>query len=79
MTIATLSAKGQITLPVAARRTIGLKPNDRVAIEIRGAEIVVRRAQDFFALKGFLGPALPRGRERAAMMKTASRGQRAKP
>ena len=73
MTIATLSSKSQITLPAAARKAIGLKPHDRVAIETRGGEIVVRKARDFFALKGFLGRALPRQKERAAMMKAAGR------
>ena len=73
MTIATLSSKGQITLPAAARRSVGLKFHDRVAIETRGEEIIVRKARDFFALKGFLGRALPRDKERAAMMKAKIR------
>ena len=73
MTIATLSSKGQITLPAAARRSIGLAAGDRVAIETRGEEIVVRRARDFFALQGYLGRALPREQERAAMAKAAAR------
>ena len=73
MTIATLSSKGQITLPAAARRSIGLAAGDRVAIETRGGEIVVRRARDFFALAGYLGRALPREKERAAMAKAVAR------
>lgn len=73
MTIATLSSKSQITLPAAARKAVGLKPHDRVAIETRGEEIVVRKARNFFALKGFLGRALPQEQERAAMMKAAMR------
>ena len=77
MTIATLSSKGQITLPAAARRAIGVAAGDRVAIETRGEEIVVRRARDFFALQGYLGRALPRGEERAAMAKAAARKARA--
>lgn len=74
MTITTLSSKGQITLPAAARKSIGLKPYDRVAIETSGDEIIVRRTRDFFALKGFLGRARPRDKERAAMMKAVVRG-----
>jgi AbrB family looped-hinge helix DNA binding protein len=73
MTIATLSSKGQITLPAEARRTLGLRSGDRVAIEERGGEIVVRRARDFFALKGYLGRALPREKERSAMRRAAVR------
>ena len=77
MTIATLSSKGQITLPADARRAIGLAAGSRVAIETRGDEIVVRRARDFFALRGFLGQALPREVERASMAKAAARTGRA--
>ena len=77
MTIATLSSKGQITLPAAARRSMGLVTGDRVAIETRGEEIVVRRARDFFALQGFLGRALPREEEKAAMAKAVARKARA--
>ena len=73
MTIATLSSKGQITLPAAARRSLGLAAGCRVAIEARGEEIVVRRARDFFALQGFLGRALPREAERTAMAKAVAR------
>ena len=73
MTIATLSSKGQITLPAAARRLMGLATGDRVAIETRDEEIVVRRARDFFALQGFLGRALPREEERIAMAKAVAR------
>ena len=73
MAIATLSSKGQITLPAAARRSLGLHGGDRVTIEERGGEIVVRRARDFFALKGCLGRALPREREQEAMRKAAAR------
>jgi AbrB family looped-hinge helix DNA binding protein len=77
MTIATLSSKGQITLPAAARRSLGLGAGSRVAIETRGEEIVVRRARDFFALQGFLGRALPREEERGAMAKAVARKGRA--
>jgi len=73
MTIATLSSKGQITLPAAARRMMGLNAGDRVAIEARGEEIVVRRARDFFALQGYLGRALPRERERGVVRRAVAR------
>jgi AbrB family looped-hinge helix DNA binding protein len=76
MTIATLSSKGQITLPAMARRTLRLHAGDRVAIETRGEEIVVRRARDFFALAGFLGRALPREKERDAMRRATAQACR---
>ncbi len=77
MTIACLSSKGQITLPATARRSMGLVAGDRVAIEMRGQEIVVRRARDLFALQGFLGRALPREEERIAVAKAVARKGRA--
>lgn len=70
---AALSSKGRITLPAAVRRAMGLVAGSRVAIETRGDEIVVRRARDFLALRGFLG----RAAERAAMARAASRKERA--
>lgn len=76
MTTATLSSKGQITLPAEARRRLGLEAGVRLAIETRGDEIVVRRARDFLALEGFLGPAVARSEERGAMAAAAARRRR---
>jgi AbrB family looped-hinge helix DNA binding protein len=78
MAVATISTKGQITLPVAVRNAVGLKPHDRVAIEASGDAIIVRKARDIFALKGFLGRALPYDKERTAMMKAAARQSRSR-
>jgi AbrB family looped-hinge helix DNA binding protein len=64
MAVARVSAKGQITLPAESRRAVGIKPLDRVLIEVRDAEIVVKPVGDFFKLKGFLGRALPRREEK---------------
>jgi AbrB family looped-hinge helix DNA binding protein len=60
MTTATVSSKSQITLPAAACREIGIKPHDRVLVEVRDGTIVVRPAPDLMDLKGVLGKALPR-------------------
>ncbi|MBI4704393.1 MAG: AbrB/MazE/SpoVT family DNA-binding domain-containing protein [Deltaproteobacteria bacterium] len=59
MSVATVSSKGQITLPAGLRRRLGIAPGDRVVIEAAGDAIVVRPAADLFALAGFLGRALP--------------------
>ena len=72
MAYATVSAKGQITLPANARRAVGIKPRDRVLIEINGDSIVVRPAPDFFALKGFLGKGLSPEEEQEAMMQAVA-------
>jgi len=69
MSIATISSKGQITLPVQVRRKLGIGPHDRVLIEANDDAIVIRRAPDLFELEGFLGKSLPREEEREKMMR----------
>ena len=73
MTVATVSSKGQITLPVAARREAGIQLHDRVLIEIRKGEIVVRPAPDFSKFKGFAGKAQPRDLEREVMARAVAK------
>jgi len=60
MTTATVSSKSQITLPAAACRKVGIKPHDRVLVEVREGAIVIRSAPDLLQFKGALGKALPR-------------------
>jgi AbrB family looped-hinge helix DNA binding protein len=67
MPVSTVSSKGQITLPAQVRRALGIEPNDRLMVEARGDAIVITRAPDLFALKGFLGKALPERQERERM------------
>jgi AbrB family looped-hinge helix DNA binding protein len=67
MTLATVSSKSQITLPAAVCRTVGIKPHDRVLIEVRTGTIVVRSAPDLMRFKGALGKALDRDAENEAM------------
>ena len=59
MTTATVSSKSQITLPAAACRQVGIKPHDRVLVEVREGAIVIISAPDLMAFKGALGKALP--------------------
>jgi AbrB family looped-hinge helix DNA binding protein len=59
MTTATVSSKSQITLPAAACREVGIKPHDRVLVEVREGAIVIRSAPDLMQFKGALGKALP--------------------
>jgi AbrB family looped-hinge helix DNA binding protein len=63
MTTATVSSKSQITLPAAACREAGIKPHDRVLVEVRAGAIVIRSAPDLMDFKGSLGKALPRDEE----------------
>ena len=59
MTTATVSSKSQITLPAAACRKVGIKPHDRVLVEVREGTIVIRSAPDLMHFKVALGKALP--------------------
>ena len=73
MSIATISEKGQITLPISLRRRLNLRPHDRVTIEGDEESIVIRPVVDFFALEGFLGKALPPEEERERMLEGVAR------
>lgn len=77
MAVATISSKGQITLPAEARRAIGVAAGDRVIVRVVDGAIVVERALDFLSLRGVLGPALPRAEETAAMLDAVSDAVRA--
>lgn len=72
MTYATLSSKNQITLPVEYLRHLGFKPKDRIEIREQDGQLILRKAPDFFALKGFLkGRKAPKDL-RGAMMDAVS-------
>ena len=73
MPISTISTKGQITLPARIRKQLGIKPRDRVAIDVVEDAIVIKRAVNIFELRGFLGKALPADEERKRMQKAGAR------
>jgi AbrB family looped-hinge helix DNA binding protein len=54
MIVAKISSKGQITLPAAARRKLGMKPNSTVEIEVRDRELAVRPLKSISELGGSL-------------------------
>lgn len=72
MPMSTVSPKGQITLPAQVRKKLGIRPNDRLAIETRGDTILITRAPNLFELKGFLGKAIPEDQERRQMRRTVA-------
>jgi len=45
--VATVTSKGQITLPKPIRQALGIGIGGKVAFDLRGSEIVVTRADDF--------------------------------
>jgi antitoxin PrlF len=44
MIMGRITAKSQTTIPRAVRTALGIKPGDDVAYEIRGHEVVMKRA-----------------------------------
>ena len=75
MSIATVSSKGQITLPAEAREILGIRPGARVSVRVVHQAIVIEQMTDFLSLKGALGPALPPEEETGAMAAEAARAQ----
>lgn len=56
MPTATVTSKGQITIPKAVRETLGVQTGDRVEFRQEGEKIVVEAAtRDLFELEGYLG------------------------
>jgi antitoxin PrlF len=72
MAVATISSKGQITLPAEARRAIGVSAGDRVHVRIVDGAIVIEPVRDFLSLRGLAGRALPSDVEEAAMQSEAA-------
>lgn len=68
---ATLSRKGQITVPVEVQRLLGVKPRDRVAFAIEGAQ--VRLVPAHYTLESVLAsvPALGDADDLEERVKTA--------
>jgi AbrB family looped-hinge helix DNA binding protein len=54
MVIATVSERGQISIPAAARKKLGIKPRQRVIVEVGENEIVIRPAKSVLELGGIL-------------------------
>lgn len=50
--IATVTSKGQVTLPVAVRRALGIAAGDKLTFSISGDHAVVRPTPDFLELAG---------------------------
>lgn len=56
--VASVTSKGQITLPKSVRQLLGVESGDKVVFDVLGAQVVVRRADDLPhsdpAIAGFL-------------------------
>jgi len=52
MGFATISSKGQITLPSDIRNKLDIKPKDKVEVIIRDGEIILKTVPSFRKLRG---------------------------
>lgn len=63
---ATMTSKGQITVPVAVRRKMGLRPGDRVEFDQRDDGALMRidvPVNPFEKYRGIGNPGMPTGRK----------------
>lgn len=51
---ATITSKGQITLPVAVRRALGLKPGQKVAVRVENESVIIDRPGDIESVRALL-------------------------
>ena len=54
MTTVRVSARGQITIPAAARKKLGIKPKSRVTVEVGENEIIIRPVKSIMDVAGIL-------------------------
>ncbi|MBM4030834.1 MAG: AbrB/MazE/SpoVT family DNA-binding domain-containing protein [Planctomycetes bacterium] len=73
MPVATVSSKGQVTLPAECRRATGIKLKSRVFIEADEGGIRITPAPGILSLKGFAGKALPPEEEERRMEEAVAR------
>ena len=71
MSFATISSKGQITLPSNIRNKLDIKPKDKVEIVIRGDEIILKSVPSFRKLRGSIPG--KKGSARKAMEQAVSK------
>ena len=79
MTFATLSSKGQLTVPAHSRRVLGLHPGSRMLIETLADRIIIRTPGNLLSFGGVLGKAKSRPVEQKAMAGEAAKRSRGAP
>ncbi len=48
----TVTQKGQVTIPLAVREMVDIKPRQKVMVTVQNDTVVIQPAVDFFSLKG---------------------------
>ena len=71
MSLATVSSKGQITLPARIRAQLGIRSKDKVQFILRENEIVIKPLRSFRELKGTIAPR--KGESRKSVEEAAAR------
>ena len=71
MSLATVSSKGQVTLPVKVRQKLGISTKDKVQFLIRDDEIIIRPVRSFRELRGTIPT--KRGESRKTMERAVSK------
>ena len=56
MSLATVSSKGQITLPAKIRMKLGIRSKDKVQFLVRDNEIIIKPLRSFRELRGTITP-----------------------
>ena len=56
MSLATVSSKGQVTLPAKVRHELGIRSKDKVRFFVRDNEIVIKPLRSFRQLRGSIRP-----------------------
>ena len=56
MSLATVSSKGQVTLPAKIRTILGIRSKDKVQFIIRGNEIIIKPLRSLRELRGTIKP-----------------------
>lgn len=74
-----LSSKSQIVIPAEARRQLGLRPGDRLSIEVERDAIVLRKAPEsaLDGLEEFIGDAVWSGYAEELLRERTEGDQRA--
>ena len=71
MSLATVSSKGQITLPSKIRAELGIQSKDKVRIFIRDEELIVKPLRSFRELRGSISA--KKGDQRKVFQKAVAR------
>jgi bifunctional DNA-binding transcriptional regulator/antitoxin component of YhaV-PrlF toxin-antitoxin module len=73
MPVASVSSKGQVTLPAECRRATGIGLKTRVFIQVDQGAIRITPAPGILSLRGFLGKAVSREEEERGMQEAVAR------